>query len=277
MPHRSRKIITATNVPYVGIGFALMYWVVDSSIDVTFFHTETSFIQSVFMPEAMALWMRCFVLLLFMVFSVYVKRILQKHERLKDKMHETEKRLQFTVQDLNLEMQKRKEAILELQDLAVTDPLTGIFNRRKLHEVLRYEISRKYRYKSDLSIVMCDIDYFKKINDEFGHHAGDNVIKLITKVINQNIRKPDVFARWGGEEFVILMPNTGINSACMVANKLQAAISSTEFPDVGRVTASFGVALFDSEADTADTFINRSDKALYKAKEGGRNDVQIAV
>ena len=166
---------------------------------------------------------------------------------------------------------------MELQDLAVTDPLTGIFNRRKLHEVLRYEISRKYRYKSDLSIVMCDIDYFKKINDEFGHHAGDNVIKLITKVINQNIRKPDVFARWGGEEFVILMPNTGINSACMVANKLQAAISSTEFPDVGRVTASFGVALFDSEADTADTFINRSDKALYKAKEGGRNDVQIAV
>ena len=109
MPHRSRKIITATNVPYVGIGFALMYWVVDSSIDVTFFHTETSFIQSVFMPEAMALWMRCFVLLLFMVFSVYVKRILQKHERLKDKMHETEKRLQFTVQDLNLEMQKEKK------------------------------------------------------------------------------------------------------------------------------------------------------------------------
>ena len=229
------------------------------------------------MPDAMELWMRFFVLLLFMVFSVYVKKILEKHERLKDKMHETEKRLQFTVQDLNLEMQKRKDAILELQDLAITDPLTGIFNRRKLHEVLRYEIGRKYRYKSDLSIVMCDIDYFKKINDEFGHHAGDNVIKLITKLINKNIRKPDIFARWGGEEFVILMPNTSIVSARMVAKKLQAAIASTQFPDVGRVTASFGVALFDSKTDTADTFINRSDRALYKAKEGGRNDVQIAV
>ena len=277
MENKSRKIITPSNVPYIGIGFALLYWMADSSIDVYLFNTNLSLFKSFFLPDATQLWLRCFVLLLFMLFSVYIKFILEKHERLVNKMDETEKRLEYMLQDLNMEIHERKEAILELQELAITDPLTGIFNRRKLQEVLHYEISRKYRYDSDLSIVMCDIDYFKKINDEHGHHAGDNVLKLITKVINENIRESDVFARWGGEEFVVLMPNTGIISARMVANKLQKVVANTQFPGVGTVTASFGVALFSSNSDKADSFVNRSDKALYKAKRCGRNEVQIAV
>ena len=277
MARNLRTIITPSNVPYIGIGFALLYWLVDSCIDVYFFNTNLTLFKSFCLPDATQLWLRCFVLLLFMLFSVYIKNILEKYERLKNKMTATERRLEYMVHDLNMEMHERKEAILELQELAVTDPLTGIYNRRKFHEVLQYEISRKYRYDTDLSVVMCDIDYFKKINDIYGHHAGDNVLKAITKMIKENIRDSDVFARWGGEEFAILMPNTGIISARMVAKKLQLEISATDFPDVGRVTASFGVALFNSNSDTADNFINRSDKALYKAKDGGRNDVQIAV
>lgn len=272
-----KKIITPTNVPYIGIGFAALYWLVDSCIDVFFFNTNISLIESIFMPAATQLWLRGFVLLLFMLFSVYIRNILEKHEALQKRMQETEHQLEYMVHDLNMEMHERKLAILELQELAITDPLTGIFNRRKLQDVLRYEISRKYRYEFDLSIVMCDIDHFKRINDVHGHHAGDNVLKLVSGIIRENVRESDIFARWGGEEFVILMPNTDLMSARMVAIKLQKVIAKTDFPDVGTVTGSFGVAMFDSESDTADTFINRADKALYEAKESGRNDVKVAL
>lgn len=272
-----RKIITPANVQYIGIVCAIIYWIVDSLIDVYFFDINKSLYESVFYPSETQLWMRLFVLLMFMMFSVYIKRTLDKHEQMQAKMNDYEKRVELVVNDLRIEMHQRKEAIQKLEVLAVTDPLTQIYNRRKLHEVLLYEINRKYRYKSDLSIVMCDIDHFKKINDVYGHNAGDNVLKFITQVIKDNIRESDVFARWGGEEFVVLMPNTDITSAHMVANKLKEKVAGADFPDVGHVTASFGVALFNSDTDTADSFINRSDTALYQAKESGRNEVKIAV
>ena len=272
-----RKIITPANVQYIGMVCAIFYWFVDSLIDVYFFDISKSLFESIFYPSLTQLWMRLFVLLMFMIFSVYIKRTLDKHEQMQARMNEYEKRVELVVNNLRIEMHQRIEAIQKLEVLAVTDPLTQIYNRRKLHEVLLYEINRKYRYKSDLSIVMCDIDHFKKINDVYGHNAGDNVLKFITQVIKDNIRESDVFARWGGEEFVVLMPNTDIISANKVATKLKDKVASADFPDVGHVTASFGVALFNSDTDTADSFINRSDTALYEAKESGRNEVKIAV
>ena len=276
-PKVRRKIITPANVQYIGFLCAIIYWVVDSVIDVYFFNVSRSLYDSILSPSLTELWMRLFVLVMFMMFSVYIKRTLDKHEMMQAKMNEYEKRVELVVNDLRIEMYQRKEAIQKLEVLAVTDPLTQIYNRRKLHEVLLYEINRKYRYKSDLSIMMCDIDHFKKINDVYGHNAGDNVLKFITQLIKENIRESDVFARWGGEEFVVLMPNTDIISADKVANKLKDKVANSDFPDVGNVTASFGVALFNSDTDTADTFINRSDTALYQAKESGRNEVKVAV
>lgn len=273
MTKRSRKFITPFTVPYIGISFALIYWIADSLIDVYLFNISLSFYESVLLPNAMQLWMRGFVLLLFMLFSVYIRRMLEKQEQLEERMYHYEENFEHLVDDLRMEMHERKQAILDLEELSSIDTLTTAYNRRKLHEVLRYEINRKYRQDTELSIVMCDIDDFKKINDKYGHDTGDNVLIKLTSTIKENIRENDVFARWSGGEFVILMPNTDVDSAQTITDKLKQIIADTDFPEVGKVTASFGVALFDGGSDTADSFVDRSDDALHTKKSLRQDDV----
>lgn len=273
MNGKKRKIITPSNIPFIGISFALIYWLADSLIDVYLYNISLSFYESVLFPNALQLWMRGFVLLLFMLFSVYVKRMLEQQELLEDRMQHYEERFEYLVDDLRMEMSERKQAILELEELSSIDSLTTAYNRRKLHEVLRQEIDRKYRFDTDLSIVMIDIDSFKKINDDYGHHAGDNVLIKLTDIIKNNIREADVFARWSGGEFVILMPDTTIEKANSLAEALKQVVITTDFDDVGKISVSFGASLFDSGSDTADTFVNRSDDALIEAKEQRSNEV----
>jgi diguanylate cyclase (GGDEF)-like protein len=162
----------------------------------------------------------------------------------------------------------------ELKKLAITDTLTGVFNRKKLMESLHAEINRTQRYKTPLSIIMFDIDHFKSINDIHGHDAGDYVLKDISKIVSQNIRENDVFVRWGGEEFLIVAPETDINHAKLLADKLRTMIREFHFDKIGNISSSFGVAQFNEEEDMGN-FIKRVDNILYKAKKGGRDKVEV--
>ncbi|MCS7279234.1 MAG: diguanylate cyclase [Thermodesulfobacteriaceae bacterium] len=158
-------------------------------------------------------------------------------------------------------------------DLANTDYLTEISNRKYFLEVLDREIRRTLRTLKPFSVVMFDIDRFKNINDQLGHKAGDEVLKKVVKVVKERIRKTDLLARWGGEEFVILLPETELNGAKNLAEHLRKKIKEIEIPKIGNITASFGVTSF-KVGDNEDTLMQRADFMMYKAKEAGRDCVQ---
>jgi diguanylate cyclase (GGDEF)-like protein len=154
-----------------------------------------------------------------------------------------------------------------------TDALTGLNNRRKLDEALKNEIDRAERYKNTFSIILLDIDNFKKINDTYGHLVGDDVLKRLTQVLKSGLRQTDIAGRWGGDEFLILLPLQDRGFAVMFAERLHAAIAATQIPEVGTVTSCFGVAELVS-GDSVEGLINRADAALYRAKVKGRNRVE---
>ena len=161
----------------------------------------------------------------------------------------------------------------ELSCQATTDPLTGISNRSKFNEALSIELMRSRRFGLPLSVILFDVDHFKRINDTHGHNAGDTTLQYLTGLVATVVRKHDLFARWGGEEFVLMATNTGQQGAASCAEKLRVLIEKFDFPSVGHLTCSFGVTEFVA-ADTEDVMINRADQALYRAKAGGRNRVE---
>lgn len=171
-----------------------------------------------------------------------------------------------------------KRALLELQTkelekMATTDSLTGVYNRNKLKEVAIYEFKKIKRERYPLSLIIFDIDHFKQVNDRYGHNVGDYVLKTIASLVQSLIRSSDTFARWGGEEFIILAPNTALENALYLAEKLRAAIEKYNFDFVEKVTCSFGVAEFANNVDF-EGLVERADKALYAAKRSGRNRVE---
>ena len=136
------------------------------------------------------------------------------------------------------------------------------------------EIQRTLRHGTPLSLIMMDLDFFKKINDTYGHLCGDCVLREITMLVNRTIRQYDLFARWGGEEFMILSPNNDMENARQLAERLRTEIEGFDFTSAHSVTCSFGVAEF-REGDDIDSFTKRADDALYKAKDKGRNRVEL--
>jgi len=158
------------------------------------------------------------------------------------------------------------------EELSITDRLTGLYNRLKLDEVFNYELSQAKRYKTPLSMIILDIDHFKSVNDTFGHQVGDSVLKEIANILKSNVRLSDTVGRWGGEEFLIILPKTDLSSAMGVAQKIRAAVESHTFEVVGKKTSSFGVSEY-REGDTEHSMVERGDSALYEAKRGGRNMV----
>jgi diguanylate cyclase (GGDEF)-like protein len=167
----------------------------------------------------------------------------------------------------------------ELERLANFDPLTGLYNRQailgKLHEL----INRAKRYKEDFSLSMLDIDHFKKVNDRYGHLSGDEVLEKIAALIRRNIRDTDIAGRYGGEEFIIILPQADLSSAMVVAERIRNIIANAEMKDtdgnVFAITVSMGLSSWEAGED-AHSLISRADEALYKAKENGRNRVEIS-
>ena len=164
----------------------------------------------------------------------------------------------------------------ELKHLSITDPLTGIFNRLKLEEVLSQECRRASRYNHHVCVIMLDVDRFKSINDNFGHQAGDWVLSEIAALIQDNTRTIDTVGRWGGEEFLIICPETDRDGAFSLAEKLRKALSAHHFEGIGQSTASFGVAQYQKGQRSVDV-TGRADQALYAAKARGRNRVETEI
>ncbi|MEA3316010.1 MAG: sensor domain-containing diguanylate cyclase [Campylobacterota bacterium] len=162
-----------------------------------------------------------------------------------------------------------------LEEQASVDKLTGVFNRRKFEDIFEHEIEKSRISKNFLSMIVVDIDHFKSVNDNYGHNVGDDVLKEVANLISNNIKRLDIFARWGGEEFVVLLPNNNIKEAGKLAEKLRILIEEDSFSIVGKLTISLGVASYHNN-DSKTDFFERADKSLYKAKTSGRNKVMIA-
>ncbi|MBC7984576.1 MAG: diguanylate cyclase [Candidatus Obscuribacterales bacterium] len=172
-----------------------------------------------------------------------------------------------------------RAVVEENRRLSVTDPLTGAQNRRYLMEQLPSEIDRSARYDHRLAVLMCDVDHFKRVNDTYGHQAGDEVLKRVVTLIKSKIRTTDWISRYGGEEFVIVLPETNFTNAAKVAESLRAAIASQAIDYAGHkltVTASFGVSGWDRAVPAeapVDVLIERCDEGVYASKDAGRNRV----
>ncbi|HHL39889.1 MAG TPA: sensor domain-containing diguanylate cyclase [Deltaproteobacteria bacterium] len=170
---------------------------------------------------------------------------------------------------------ERKRMESEIKKQAVTDPLTGAFNRGEFNRIMEAEVERVRRYGRRLSLIMFDIDHFKAVNDTFGHMAGDRALKTVADIARATLRRSDSLTRWGGEEFVIVAPETGLQEAVRLAERVRGRIEAGPFEEIPGLTASFGVAELE-DGDTIDTFITRTDNALYDAKKKGRNRVETA-
>jgi two-component system cell cycle response regulator len=156
----------------------------------------------------------------------------------------------------------------EVQRLAVTDALTGLYNRRKLDEALSVEVERALRYKRPLSLIMIDLDDLKSINDTYGHSAGDEVLKLVADAIRSNIRTVDRATRFGGDEFLIMLPEADLEAALHVAKRVCGEITGTKFHD-NFLSVSAGVAQWAPAHSSAESFLNAVDQAMYQAKRAG--------
>ncbi|WP_235015327.1 ABC transporter substrate-binding protein [Oceanicoccus sp. KOV_DT_Chl] len=162
----------------------------------------------------------------------------------------------------------------KIEVLSVTDTLTGLANRRHLDESIYGCLDVANRYGRTFSIVLFDLDHFKQVNDTYGHLIGDQILKIIGSILRQNTRNVDLSGRWGGEEFLLICPETEVNAAATLAELLRTIIVQYEFPGASRQTCSFGVAQW-VQGDSSETLLSRADKALYAAKDQGRNRVVI--
>lgn len=186
-----------------------------------------------------------------------------------------EKLVQQRTEELEALNRTLKQQIEQAEFQASHDVLTGLYNRRCFEEKLQQEISRVRRYFNPLSLILIDIDDFKIFNDRHGHAVGDLVLKDVADLLKQEIRDADILARWGGEEFVIILPETSCAHAADKAESLRQCIASTRFDNHEGITCSFGVTEF-KPGDSADSLFSRTDRALYQAKDRQRNNVQIA-
>jgi diguanylate cyclase (GGDEF)-like protein len=175
-----------------------------------------------------------------------------------------------TIQEIR---EKERLYLIELEKLSVTDQLTGLSNRRYFDDNFLIEREKIKRYNNNLCLIMVDIDHFKKVNDEYGHQVGDSVLREFSSLLQENIRATDHLSRWGGEEFIILLPETSLENSVCVAEKVLTAITNYSFSNVGKLTASFGVSKVNPNSSSNRESLYQVDEVLYQAKNEGRNRV----
>lgn len=172
-----------------------------------------------------------------------------------------------------------EEMILQVELASITDPLTGLFNRRYLLGKIEDELIREKRFQKPFSLMLSDIDHFKRVNDTYGHQCGDYVLKRISAMLRASLREQDTQARWGGEEFLAFLPETDCSGAALLAERIRAAIEQEVFAYEGhqiRMTVTIGISDY-LPGKTIDTLINEADMALYEGKNSGRNRVVCAT
>jgi diguanylate cyclase (GGDEF)-like protein len=219
------------------------------------------------------------------IFSLYARFLLRglltltdelvmQRDSLAQRIAEATQELLQRNSSLEEEILLRNKLEADLRELAITDPLTKLFNRRKLLEEMATAKIVSRRYNTGVAIILCDIDRFKAINDANGHDVGDAVLIRFAELLKQNTRETDVVARWGGEEFVILVTSNEAHKVVAIAEKLRQSIQDATFPRSLNVTASFGVAILGTDADL-DVLMSDADKAMYQVKAEGRNAVRF--
>jgi diguanylate cyclase (GGDEF)-like protein len=182
----------------------------------------------------------------------------------------------YLTQVFNNMVVRLRESRVELERLSVTDPLTGLFNRLRMMEVLENEVRRSRRLRHRFAVLMADLDLFKKYNDAYGHPAGDALLKRIGAIMREASRDVDFVARYGGEEFLLMMPETAIEDAMQVAERIRKKIESDSMP-MGSITVSFGIAAYPGHGDSPEVLIAAADAALYEGKRAGGNRVIAAA
>ena len=253
----------------IGSGFYL------SSIEDKLLQEKTD-IRTVFSKKAKdIIYVSILMIFIALIISYYITKKLRKSFKDYEK-HIESKNMQFAQLNdtLEIKVQERTAELEEMKDnlevLATTDILTNMHNRYSLMKILESEIRRAHRYKTPLSIIMYDIDFFKKVNDTYGHDVGDSILSALSKFVQDSLRDTDIVARYGGEEFVIILPNTTLKDAKYFANRLRVEVQNYSFESVGELTISLGLAELDTNEDI-DMLFKRVDNLLYKSKKDGRN------
>ncbi len=226
-------------------------------------------------------------------FSEAFNAMVVQLEEQRQQLQEKQASLLRLNEELRAEIARRQEVEASLREseaayreLAIADPLTGIYNRRYFFQRAQEEVHRAQRYRHPLTVVIYDLDFFKQINDKFGHAAGDKVLQATARLVSSSIRASDLFARYGGEEFILLLPETNAAGGREVAERLRQAIASQPVPhdpEPLAITISAGVACLapaansvgPSASTTLDELIKQADQALYEAKKAGRNRVHV--
>lgn len=207
------------------------------------------------------------------------EKILQDQYRI---LIEKEKKRAETLESMVEERtQQLQKALDDVVHLSRTDPLTGLLNRRAFHEAAEKAMSSAKRKERDYALLMCDLDHFKKLNDTYGHQAGDTVLVEVSKVLLESVRNEDIVCRFGGEEFIILLPETDMQGAKITAERCLTKVRELPIEKLvpGKTepqTMSMGIALFQNKTENIDELVLSADEALYKAKESGRNQFVIA-
>ena len=200
--------------------------------------------------------------------------LLQETRHMQDTNRKLEQKLEASRDDI-ASLQRDLD---EVRSESMLDPLTKIFNRKYFDDGLQHAIAEASQQGEPLSLLLVDIDHFKRFNDTYGHQTGDQVLRLVAMTLKSNIKGKDIVARYGGEEFVAVLPSTDLDGAVIVADNIRKAIQAKELlkrstnEKLGRITASFGVAIY-RPGETASSFIERADRCLYAAKHAGRNRV----
>ncbi len=270
-------IVTDINMPKLnGLDMLVEIYKIDTTIPsvITTAHNDVNFLK-----KAIDLGVRGYATKPLNLFQLIESISTAVESRvLRKQLEQINKELEEQVNQRTLELQdiinKLKVNSKELLYEATHDHLTSLYNRQKFNTQLDDEIQRMIRYHTPLSIIMYDIDDFKNINDTYGHDIGDEVLISLSKLSSEHLRNVDILARWGGEEFMILLPQTTLENASNVANNLRKSIEDASFSELlkNNITASFGVCEFTKD-DTKGTFLKKVDDFLYKAKDLGKNIV----
>jgi diguanylate cyclase (GGDEF)-like protein len=181
--------------------------------------------------------------------------------------------------ELRKKNEQLEKILSKVETLAITDPLTGLFNRRHLEAILEKEWLIAKRYDHTISCLMIDIDHFKSINDIYGHKTGDSVLREISLLLKKNLREVDTVARWGGEEFVAILPRADKDNSMRVASRITEKTSNHAFDEVPdrKITVTIGIACSGSSIDSSEKLINSADIALFEGKRKGRNRIEVAT
>jgi len=244
------------SLPVIGVGLALIFWLTDAALDVYLFNNAPSFFESFFTSDLNELWMRLSLVVVLILFSLYAKKSEEKKSIL-----ENENTAIHDIED-------------ELEYLETIDSLTLLFNKRKFYELLEYEMERDKRYKSGLSVIICNIDNFNKLCDTHDIKIINNLLRNVALQLVKSLRTSDIVARWGEDEFIIIIPNKTIEETRLVAEKIRKVIEHYTFVDVGNITVSFGVTQFIND-DNKVTIVNRASEALNAAQEKGLNRIEV--